>query len=196
MVSFYVYKHTNKTNGKVYIGITSMTPSERWKNGKGYTSGYFKKAVEKYGWDNFTHEILFDGLTKKQAAQKEIELIALYKSNNPKFGYNLSIGGEKTSLGMRLPEEVKKKISENSPKIWLGKTFSETHKRHLRENHADCSGENSPVHKLTQNEVDTIRAIYKPHDKVFGRNALALKYGVDKSTIQKIVSRKNWIKKP
>lgn len=31
-----VYMHQNKLNGKVYIGITSVPPQERWRNGQGY----------------------------------------------------------------------------------------------------------------------------------------------------------------
>lgn len=36
---YIVYKHTTPC-GKVYIGITSKTPSQRWQNGKGYIWRY------------------------------------------------------------------------------------------------------------------------------------------------------------
>ena len=99
-MSWIVYKHTNKTNGKVYIGITSTSVESRWRNGEGYYSQeYFYKAIKKYGWKGFTHEILFDNLTEEEARAKEIELIAQYKSNyrrysNPNYGYNATDGGE------------------------------------------------------------------------------------------------------
>ena len=93
--TFTVYCHTNKTNGKKYIGITSKDPKIRWNKGLGYKKGqYFGKIIEIYGWDNFEHEILFQTLSKEEAQEKEIELIKLYKTNNPKFGYNRSKGGE------------------------------------------------------------------------------------------------------
>lgn len=90
-----VYKHTFPNN-KVYIGITSLNPLRRWKqNGMGYKGQRFVfNAILKYGWDNIKHEILYSNLTKEEACQKEIELIAEYKSNNRKYGYNISIGGE------------------------------------------------------------------------------------------------------
>ena len=48
-----VYIHTNKSNNKVYIGITKQTPERRWgKNGINYKSTpYFYSAIKKYGWD-------------------------------------------------------------------------------------------------------------------------------------------------
>lgn len=57
--NYCVYKHTSPSN-KVYIGITSQEPERRWKNGNGYKKNlYFTKAIKKYGWDNFAHEILW-----------------------------------------------------------------------------------------------------------------------------------------
>lgn len=95
---YYVYKHTTPAN-KVYIGITCINPSHRWNNGKGYQLQLFGKAVDKYGWNNIKHEILFDSLTKEEAEQKEIELIAFYKSNQKEYGYNVSSGGENIHNG-------------------------------------------------------------------------------------------------
>lgn len=133
-----VYKHT-APNGKVYIGITCQNPIKRWSGGLGYSDNeHFYRAILKYGWDNIKHEILYSGLTKEEACQKEIELIAQYKSNNPDFGYNKSIGGdvcigyhhsEKTK--QRLSEIQKTKIGEKSPHY--GKHVSEENKQRLRE---------------------------------------------------------------
>ena len=125
MGNWTVYKHTNKINGKSYIGITSRKPEDRWgTNGYKYQSQKskyfcFSKAIQKYGWDNFTHEILFTGLTKEDACKKEKELISFYNSKAP-FGYNLTDGGEGTS-GYEVSEEFKQRRSElvangNNPK--------------------------------------------------------------------------------
>jgi hypothetical protein len=92
-MKFTVYKHISPNN-KVYIGITSQPVSRRWNNGHGYRHNeYFYRAILKYGWDNFKHEILFTGLTKEQAEVKEIELIKLYNSTDNNYGYNIQNGG-------------------------------------------------------------------------------------------------------
>lgn len=110
--NFTVYKHT-VPNGKIYIGITSKNPLKRWKNGNGYKYNlHFYRAIKKYGWDNIKHEILFSGLTKDEACRKEIELIAEYKSNDQKYGYNHATGGEiNQGFHFTLSEEDKQKIS-------------------------------------------------------------------------------------
>lgn len=127
MNDFCVYKHTCP-NGKVYIGITSLKPSRRWKNGEGYRhkQTFFYRAIQKYGWGNIKHEILFTGLPKEEAEQKEIELIAMYKSNCPEYGYNATNGGlcagtiteaqkeklRQANLGKKHTEETRQKISK------------------------------------------------------------------------------------
>lgn len=109
MKKYCVYQHTSPS-GKVYIGITSTDVRRRWSNGHGYGRNvYFTSAINKYGWENFNHEILFENLTKEEAEQKEIELIAFYKSDQREFGYNIDRGGN--SIG-KVSDETKRKQSE------------------------------------------------------------------------------------
>lgn len=86
---FCVYKHTNKENGKVYIGITCTEPHERWRCGFGYKDNQdFFEDIVKYGWDNFDHEILYSNLTEQEALKIEDELIIKHKSYKSNYGYN------------------------------------------------------------------------------------------------------------
>ena len=92
---YIIYKHTNKLNGKVYIGQTHFTNLElRWLNGKGYkTSKKFNNAIKKYGWENFEHIILVSNIKSKEEANNlEKYYIKLY--NSIENGYNISIGGD------------------------------------------------------------------------------------------------------
>ena len=161
-----VYKHTNKINGKVYIGITSQKPQLRWgHNGINYKSSpHFYSAIQKYGWDNFTHDILFTGLIKEEACKKEIELIEKYNSTNREYGYNCASGGEtptmnketrekiskslqgnKNGFGHPCSEEKKRKISEAQK----GRKLTEEHKKKLsdaaKKRHVPCSEEKKEV---------------------------------------------------
>lgn len=113
--TFVVYKHTNKLNGKIYIGITGQNVRKRWgKCSKAYvpSTSRFGKAIQKYGWDNFTHEIIADNLTREQACQKEVELIAKYQTQDPSKGYNIRAGGELSTYGLHHSEATRKKNSE------------------------------------------------------------------------------------
>lgn len=131
-----VYMHEHRENGKKYIGITGMKPEHRWNNGKGYTSGYFRNAIEKHGWDAFKHEILYTKLTKEEACDLEQELIAKYRSNDPEYGYNCSIGGEMSALGCHW-------FLEETTKNRMRKPKSEEHRKHISEAR---SGEGNPMY--------------------------------------------------
>lgn len=113
-ISYCVYKHTTP-NSKVYIGITSKKPEERWKGGAGYSNNkHFASAIQLYGWNNIKHEIIKDGLSKEQACEIEKQLIKEYDSTNRNKGYNVSTGGENSSEGFHHTEEAKEKIGEAS----------------------------------------------------------------------------------
>lgn len=137
--TYTVYKHTTPSN-KVYIGITSKPVSRRYgNNGAGYKKNvYFFRAIQKYGWKNITHEIVAEGLTKENACEMEMNLIAEYDSTNPTKGYNNSTGGESGSVGTHRTEEQRKRMSEverGEKNHWYGKHLSEETKRKISEAH-------------------------------------------------------------
>ena len=134
--------HTSPS-GKVYVGITKLKTSQRWRNGEGYKNNiHFYSAIQNYGWDNFAHEILFENLSKKEAEKIEIDLISIYKANDKNFGYNIASGG-----GVNIPtEETRRKISKaNKGRKWTkeqkkacserqkGRVISEEAKEHMRQ---------------------------------------------------------------
>lgn len=93
--TYCVYRHI-APNGKCYIGITKQEPERRFQNGMGYkTQEVFWRAINKYGWDSFKHEILESGLTEKRASELEDHYIKnVYHSFAPN-GYNTAEGGIK-----------------------------------------------------------------------------------------------------
>lgn len=123
-----VYKHTTPS-GKVYIGITGLKLEDRFQNGKGYNGMVFFNAIKKYGWENIAHEVVASGLTKEEAARMEIELIREYKSNSPKYGYNVSSGGECGTAGCKFTRsaETLKRMSEAQ----RGKKLSDSTKKKI-----------------------------------------------------------------
>ena len=95
MNTYCVYVHTNKSDGKKYVGITRQRPEDRWRGGGAYKyNPYFYSAIKKYGWNGFTHEVLMSGLSQEEACLWEVALIAQYDSTNKEKGYNVSYGGE------------------------------------------------------------------------------------------------------
>lgn len=114
-----VYMHTTP-NGKKYIGYTGNSLKKRWENGKNYKQHkYFYAAIQKYGWDNIKHDVLYETFDKEEALSKEIYFISLYKSNDRKFGYNSSIGGDSGFNGGKHSEKYKQRLKkERSVAKW------------------------------------------------------------------------------
>jgi group I intron endonuclease len=93
--TYCIYKHTSPS-GKVYIGQTCQKIWVRWlHNGNGYKyNPVFWKAIQKYGWDNFTHEVLIEGISKSEADYSEKYLIKWYKLHG--LSYNCTDGWDGT----------------------------------------------------------------------------------------------------
>lgn len=123
-----VYIHTFP-NGKHYVGITQQKPEKRWHYGAGYSGQpYVYNAIKKYGWENIYHSIIYDDLTKEEAEEKEITLIALLKSNQRDYGYNVANGGQCRGT---MSEESRKKLSKSRKGI----NFSESHLKKISDSH-------------------------------------------------------------
>lgn len=128
MGNYVVYVHQNKTNGKRYIGITNNTVKRWYGKGKHYEGcPHFFNAIQKYGWDNFTHKVIERGLTLEEANERERFYIAKYRTTEKAHGYNITTGGDHapTMLGKHHSEETKRKMSESQ----RGKKQTEEQKR-------------------------------------------------------------------
>ena len=98
-MAYTVYCHENKSNGKLYFGITKKSTRRRWGNGRGYDNqSVMRRAIEKYGWDGFEHIILFTGLSEEEAKKMEIDLIREFKTQDKRYGYNMTAGGDNSPI--------------------------------------------------------------------------------------------------
>lgn len=109
--TFYIYCHT-APNGKRYVGQTRNRPEQRWSNGHGYDSQqHFRRAIEKYGWDNFEHVVLCSVSSKEDADFLERWFISRWDTCNPDKGYNRAAGGA-GPCGVPWDDERKQAFSE------------------------------------------------------------------------------------
>ena len=109
-----IYCFYNTINGKVYIGQANNIGYRIQCHLANLDDGlYFHNSLKKYGYDNFKLYLLerFLYINKDEQNKSEIYFVSKFKSDNPKFGYNLTKGGE-GHLGIPLTEEVKLKIKE------------------------------------------------------------------------------------
>lgn len=134
--NYCVYRHT-APNGKVYIGITCRRPQARWgATGNKYKNNkHFYNAIQKYGWNNIKHEILFDGLSESQAEAYEKLFIFAHNSSDRRYGYNKTLGGEHGKMSAQTNAENSQRgkllIGDKNP--FFGKKHSEETKEHLKE---------------------------------------------------------------
>lgn len=98
-----IYKITNNINGKIYIGqskrvkrrIVEHINDVRWKKSKrnSNSQSLISKAIQKYGIENFTFEIIEDSLERMSANKLESDYIKKFNSLVPN-GYNLRLYSE------------------------------------------------------------------------------------------------------
>lgn len=110
----YVYIVTNRVNGKKYIGLSIN--KKKWFRDSYYGSGkLIKKAIEKYGKENFTKEIVKEFDTEKECREYERLLIESYNAVDDPMFYNLAPGGYGGACkGHIVNEETREKIKKRN----------------------------------------------------------------------------------
>ena len=186
----YIYKITNNINNKIYIGQTiKKRPTDRFSQHKYIarhlnsekSNSYLHKAMNKYGVDNFTFEII-EQIENNLLNEREKYWIAYYDCMVPK-GYNLTRGGEGT-LGYSRPQTVEerkkrkqsnklfyiknpqasKALSERTKKLWENEEYrkkvTESNKKYALKHPNLNKGENNPMYgkKHTKEALEKIQA--------------------------------------
>lgn len=109
-----IYKYTSPSN-KVYIGQTIHEHTRYMRHKRTEGDNKFHRAIKKYGFENFTYEVIFtiDNDDRKRVKEKLdfMERYYIRKYDSLNNGYNLTAGGE-GGRGTKHTEEFKQKISE------------------------------------------------------------------------------------
>jgi group I intron endonuclease len=85
----FIYLTTNLVNGKKYIGMCKNTHRENYLG----SGTLLKKAIEKYGKENFKREILQECVTFEELSEAEKYWIYKHNAVNDENFYNLTAGG-------------------------------------------------------------------------------------------------------
>jgi len=119
----FIYITTNMMNGKKYIGQRKL--NDNWKGYLG-SGKILKRAVKKYGRENFSREIIAVAYSKEKLSELEIAFIKYHNASNSRDYYNITNGGEgfpfKHSLKSRqkMSNSQKGRIVSDETKIKLG----------------------------------------------------------------------------
>lgn len=155
MQIFTIYKITNNINGKSYIGFDSNFPNRILDHKREhlkckYKNSVFYRALKKFGWENFSHSILYQSKeklhTKNVMENYFITEYNTFVNNENSRGYNMTLGGDGVlNAGDFWTEERRKNQSEMSKARFTGKPKTESHKKNLsgKRPHINQTGSNN-----------------------------------------------------
>lgn len=178
-----VYKATNRTNGKVYIGKTVRTLQGRWREHVRLSNlnlgcSYLGAAIRKYGVHAFELEGISEVNSREELSRLEKFYIQQYKSYQKQFGYNLTLGGDGGIIchtletrrriaagrqgadhpmyGKHQSREARQRISEHNGRGFLGKRHTMVSRQRM-----GVRGEDHPNFgkHLSESTKDKIRVI-------------------------------------
>lgn len=176
-----IYCITCNINGKVYIGQTVNFQQRMYsyKNLHCKHQPQIYNALKKHGVENFSYEIIDEGVSYEDLNELERYYITLSKSRNREYGYNTREAGSKGKHS----EETKKKNSKSHKGITHTKearkkmVISRTGKKHSEETKKKMS-QSRKGRKLTEEHKDNISKSHvgKKHTKEHRiKNSLAKK---------------------
>lgn len=149
----HIYCVTCLPTGKLYFGQTVTPIGDRWvrhlSSSKKGSNHKFHRAIRKYGEENFIiEEVLAVSASTEEILKKKLDYVEmrLIKRFNTKIdGYNSTDGGDKGTVGLKMSEEAKKKISEAKRR----ENLSAEQRKKLSESKI---GEKNPFYHRTHSE--------------------------------------------
>lgn len=153
----FIYITTNLVNGKRYLGQRSFD-RRGWENYLG--SGIrFKKALEKYGEENFYRDIILICNSEEELNNAEYDLSVFFNVVESKNWYNLVLGGG-TSRGWHPSKETRTKISEKAKERFSDPTQHPMYGKH------NLQGKDNPMYGISPKErmdEETYAQWYEKH---------------------------------
>lgn len=135
-----IYLITNNINNKKYVGKTTKSLQTRFSqhiNSKRWgRNTHIGNAIDKYGAENFSIELLEE---TNNWEVSEAHYIELYKTNDRRYGYNRTPGGDFNPMDVKeVRERHRKKVQstefrEHMRKTFTGRTHSEATKEKCRQ---------------------------------------------------------------
>ena len=169
----FIYITTNHINGKKYIGQKQYDKNNKWKTYLG--SGiYLKRAIDKYGAENFSKEIIENCETKTSLDERERYWIEYYNAVESDKFYNIASGGDGGNTIAGYSAEQLEQYKELKKRL---------HKK------TAPKGELCGSSKLTEVQVLNIIKRLKSNDYIAN---IAKDYCVSNSTIDDIRNHRTW----
>lgn len=163
-----IYSIKNKVNNKVYIGKTLDSFNNRWNghiyelNKKVHKNKHLNSAWNKYGEQNFEFCILEQVDDLETANIREKYWIQFYKSFNPVYGYNKTLGGDggDTTIGLDNEQKLERnrKISANHSRHNKGKKMSEEVKEKIRKKQIGKTRSKEAIEKTSLKNKGKLRS--------------------------------------
>jgi group I intron endonuclease len=182
-----IYKITNMSNGKCYIGqsvnLDSRLSDHKRELLKGtHHNKHMRRAFKQVGIKRFTFDVL-EECNIEHLNEKEVWWIEFFDSTNRDCGYNFESGG---GAGKRMHQETREEMSkarmgEGNP--MYGKKLSKAHAHAIRLRNR---GNNNI---LNESDVSIIKQLLA---EGVTQSELCKQFNVHHSTIGKIYSCDNW----
>ena len=135
---YIVYVHITP-DGMYYYGVTSQKVERRWRdNGRYYKGTSLQPYIEKYGWNNIQHIVLFENQSKEDALLIEDSLITTAQEDgvciNKKRSGNISKEeGYFQQYREQNKEQIKQYYEQNKEQILeRQKKYQDEHKDKIR----------------------------------------------------------------
>lgn len=131
MAEYIIYQTTNKVNKKIYVGFSKINHKREAERGPYMGSGKaLKLAIEKYGKESFSREILETHDNREEALAAERSIVDEHFIAR-RDTYNMRKGGFGRMCDYKHSDETKARIS----KSLIGRKHSAETKAKMSENH-------------------------------------------------------------